>query len=81
MPYAPLNYRNLVTIQKLIMAKLDDSNPTARDLALLSRAMCELEETKRRLRMRPLPKPIDVASPLKQLRLVNSPREVSGSET
>jgi hypothetical protein len=46
-------------LQELLMADAEtpDLKPLIR--AGIARAFCELEETKRKLQMRPLPKPID----------------------
>jgi hypothetical protein len=54
-------YRNAVELQRLIMASARAGDIKPLVLAGISRAFCELEETKRKLAMKPLPKPVDVA--------------------
>ncbi len=56
-------YSQAKRLQALILhdAENPDLKPVIR--AALARSFCELEETKRKLRMRPLPKSIDVSKP------------------
>jgi hypothetical protein len=65
--YASKPYRDCVELQQVIMAycRLPTEKPVT--LAALARSYCELEECKRKLKMRPLPKPIDVTPKLRQL--------------
>lgn len=58
-------YRSAVKIQRLVTAQALEAETKARELCLLARAFCELEETKRKLRMKPLPKPVDVTTLVK----------------
>ena len=55
-------FRQAVELQHLILndARKEDLKPVAR--ATIARAFCELEETKRKLKMRPLPKPVDATN-------------------
>ena len=55
----PESYKIALQIQRLIKAKAAEAK-TPKELADLARALCELEEMKRRIRQKPLPKPIDV---------------------
>jgi len=59
--YRPEPYRRAVELQTLIIG--DARNPELKPIirAGLARAFCELEELKRRIAMRPLPKAIDVS--------------------
>ena len=72
-PKVPAAYTQAKALQALIMEDAgvylvrrdttdEQGRPLARssDLAMLSRAWCDLEDTKRKLKMRPLPKPVDV---------------------
>lgn len=54
-------YRQAVELQQLLLrdARSSELKPVAR--AALARAFVELEECKRKLRMRPLPKSVDVS--------------------
>lgn len=53
-------YQNALELQRLLLGASKDPTIKPVTLAALSRAFCELEETKRKLKMRPLPKAIDV---------------------
>lgn len=53
--YAAEPYRNCVKLQRLIMSDADLPELKAKDRAALARAFCDLEETKRKLKMKPLP--------------------------
>lgn len=68
MAWATKPYRDCVKLQQLIMrdAEIADLKPIIR--AGIARAFCELEETKRKLKMKPLPKPIDVSPHAKRRR-------------
>ncbi len=59
--YASEPYRNAVALQRLLIdtANAVDSKPLER--ASCARAFVELEEMKRKIAMRPLPKPVDVS--------------------
>lgn len=48
------------------MARARNSDEKSLVLAGIARAFCELEETKRKLKMRPLPKSIDVSKTTKR---------------
>lgn len=65
-------FRNALELQRLLMddARQSDVKPLIR--AGIARAFCELEETKRKLRMRPLPKAVDVTQLKKQRKAVDS---------
>lgn len=54
------SYQQAMELQRLILN--DAKDPTLKPVirAALARAFCELEETKRKIKMRPLPKAIDV---------------------
>ena len=71
--------RDCIEIQQLAMAMIRDRVVKPSDLAVLARAYTELEECKRKLKMRPLPRSIDVSLPHKSIKLLSS--QVSGSET
>ena len=59
-PRYPTAFADAKELQRLLMqdARADGLKPLVR--AGIARAYCELEEMKRRLRMKPLPKAIDV---------------------
>jgi hypothetical protein len=55
------NYHVACGIQKKILAQMEAAELTPKDLAALTSAWEKLEERKRILRMKPLPKAVDVA--------------------
>lgn len=59
-------YRHAVELQELIMNDARDPDLKAGERAMLARAFCDLEETKRRLKMKPLPKSVDTTKLSKQ---------------
>jgi hypothetical protein len=65
--YATEPYRNALSLQRIVLEAATKPECQIRDLPGLARAFCELEECKRKLKMRPLPKPIDVTPKLRQL--------------
>lgn len=67
--YASRPYRECVELQQLLMANARQPELKALILCGIARAFCELEECKRKLKMRPLPKPVDVTLPLKRARV------------
>jgi hypothetical protein len=56
-----------LSLQRLIITFSARESLRPAELSGLARAFCELEECKRKLKMRPLPKPIDVTPKLRQL--------------
>lgn len=60
--YCSEPYRRAVELQRLVLEKARQDETKGAVLSGLARAYCELEETKRKLRMKPLPKAIDVDS-------------------
>ena len=54
-------YQNALRLQRLLMRDAEQAELKPIIRAGIARAFCELEETKRKLKMRPLPKAIDVA--------------------
>jgi hypothetical protein len=60
--YATKPYRDCVAVQRVIMARIATGDVEDKTLAALARALCDLEETKRKLKMKPLPKPVDVST-------------------
>lgn len=54
------SYRNAVELQRLIMQQAR-MEPESSDLAQMARAFCALEDTKRKLRNKPLVKPVDAS--------------------
>ena len=59
--WATKPYRDAVAIQKVIMLRIESGEVDDKTLAALARAMCDLEESKRKLKMKPLPKSVDVS--------------------
>ena len=53
-------YAQATELQKLLMERARTGDEKSLVLAGIARAFCELEETKRKLKMRPLPKSVDV---------------------
>lgn len=58
-------YSQAKAIQQVLYDEAMKEQEKPVTLAALARAWCELEETKRKLRMKPLPKSIDVSKPMK----------------
>ena len=58
-------YRDAKELQRLLMHDARDPGLKPITRAALARAFCELEETKRKLKMKPLPKAVDVTLPRK----------------
>ena len=54
-------YRGAVKLQRLMLADADDPELKPITRAALARAYAELEEMKRKIAMRPLPKAVDVS--------------------
>ena len=54
-------YSQAKELQRLLMLDARDPEIRPHDRAALARAFCDLEETKRKLRMKPLPKSVDVS--------------------
>ncbi len=54
-------YANALQLQRLLVEDAQDPELKPLIRAGIARAFCELEECKRKLKMRPLPKPVDVS--------------------
>ncbi len=54
-------YANALQLQRLLVNDANDPELRPNFRAQIARAFCELEECKRKLKMRPLPKPVDVS--------------------
>lgn len=50
-----------LALQRVVLDGALDGKPKPLELASLARVWCELEEAKRKLRMKPLPKAVDVS--------------------
>lgn len=55
-------YRRAIQMQRVIAAQALEPGTKPLERASLARVWCELEETKRKLRMKPLPKAIEVTA-------------------
>jgi hypothetical protein len=74
-------YRSAIILQRLLMADSGKGDLTCRDRAAIAHAFCELEELKRKLRMKPLPKAIDVGRDGKAPRARGATRKPGFEET
>lgn len=68
--------RDIVDMQELLVQSSKSPQVKPHDQAALVRAWCDLEETKRKIRMRPLPKSVDVS----KFRNARKPSEVQATE-
>jgi len=71
--FHPPTYKTAVKLQRFIEQKAT-ADTNAKDLGILARALCELETLKRKLKMRPDPRPVDVTKlPRERSRRVTAP--------
>ena len=68
----PNAYRQAYEAQEIVMARMRDPLCPTSVIPQLSKALTELEEMKRKLKMRPLPKAVDVSVTLDNLRRLPS---------
>lgn len=76
-------YRTAVKLQRLVSTQAAEPSIKPMERSSLVRAYVELEEMKRRIRMKPLPKSIDVSHDGKPIgkRSREVSRQVQGSES
>lgn len=55
------SYLGGVAIQRIILARIKDPKASGKDIASLAQAYTDIEEMKRKIVGKPLPKPIDTA--------------------
>ncbi len=61
MAWSTKPYRNAVELQEMLMNDARNPETKAAVRGSLARSYCELEECKRKLKMKPLPKSVDVS--------------------
>jgi hypothetical protein len=66
----PNAYRQAYEAQEIVMARMRDPLCPTAVIPQLSKALTELEEMKRKLKMRPLPKAVDVSVQLDSMRRI-----------